>query len=61
MKTHTLYKLQWRLPEMEEGDFFRIKGQGKNDTWVYYDINKDYFFIKNTCTKQIIAIQKLRD
>ncbi len=59
MKTHTLYKLQWRLPEMEEGDWFKITGQ--HGKWELYDKNQDYYFIRDTLSKQIIAIQKLRE
>lgn len=59
MKKYSLYQLQWRLPEMEDGDRFKITGQLEH--WELYDKNRHYFFIRNCISKQIIAIQKLRD
>ncbi len=57
--TYSLYKLPWELPKMKEGDWFYIKSEEYK--WELYDENQDYFFIRNTISKQIIAIQKLRD
>jgi hypothetical protein len=59
MKKYTLYQLQWELPKMKEGDWFYIKSEEYK--WELYDENQSYFFIRNTISKQIIAIHKLRD
>jgi hypothetical protein len=56
MKTYTLYQLTSVLVKMKQGDLFKIKGQ--LNTWVFYDENINYFFVKNTICKQMILIQK---
>ena len=54
---HTLYELPKKLEELNEGDLFKIKGQRYN--WEYYDTNNSFYFIRNTLTKQMIALEKL--
>ena len=56
MKKYTLYQLQNELPKMEHGAFFQIKGQ--LNTWELYDENIDYFFVRNTISKQLILLKK---
>lgn len=57
IETFSLYRLQWELPKMNAGDWFYLKGD--DEKWELYDANKDYFFIKSTHTKQLIALKKL--
>ncbi len=57
--TYSLYQLPWELPKMKEGDWFYIKSEEYK--WELYDKNRDYFFIRNTIYKHIVAIQKLKD
>lgn len=53
---YTLYQLPKKLEELNEGDLFKIKGQRYN--WEYYDTNNSFHFIRNTLTKQMIALEK---
>lgn len=46
------------LANMEQGDLFSIKGD-RTGNWVFYDENKDYYFIKHNCHKQMVLIKKV--
>lgn len=58
LKTYSLLELSKKLNNHHYGDFFKIKFY-KNNNWVFYDENKDFFFIKEETTKDMILIKKL--
>lgn len=57
MKTYTLHDLQSQLSKMHLGDCFELISEPF--TWEYFDINAEFFFIKNTTSKLLIAIRRL--
>lgn len=54
--TYTLYQISKALVEKKPGHIFEIKGQ--EFLWEFYDDTRDFFWIRNTTTKQTILIQK---
>ena len=54
----TLYELLSALPKMEADCTFRIKGQGRT-CWEIYDENENYFFVRQTLSKQMILLKKI--
>lgn len=57
MSEYTLYELNFQLLCKKVGFEFNITGQ--RNTWEFYDENKDYYFIRNTISKQMILIKKM--
>lgn len=56
MKSYTLHDLQSQLSKMNPGDCFELISEPF--TWEYFDINCEFFFIKNTTSKLLIAIRR---
>lgn len=48
-----------KLKTMKEGDYFKIKGE-HSGTWELYTETKEYFFIRQTASKQMVLIEKYK-
>lgn len=56
MEKYSLFELNFELPKLKIGDSFKIKGQLYG--WIFYDENRNYYFLKNEISKQKILIEK---
>lgn len=54
-----LSSLFQKLKTMKEGDYFKIKGE-HSGTWELYTETKEYFFIRQTASKQMVLIEKYK-